>query len=161
MINHESQCQLPDPGPVPPDPTPFPSSKQSLPNPRPPNPPTRPPISQLLISLFATACFSPLGMWSAVSAQQSQQDPAVISPVPQVGAGATGGIPAKISTPATSNRMESSPGRREDAKGFRSAGRGLPGMPGGPPLTSPLGAREARPPTVGPLYCDPVVDFPC
>lgn len=165
MIIHE--IERPDPGPVPPDPSPFPSPQPPLPNPQPPNPPTRPPIPQLLASMFAATCFSLLSMWSIGSAQiapglrPTQQPPVAISPVPPVGAPASSGISAKIITPATTNRLEPSPERRETARGFRSAGRGLPGMPGGSPLTSPLGAREPRAPTIGPLFCDPVVDFPC
>lgn len=158
MIIHEIERPDPDPGPVPPDPSPFPSPQPPLPNPQPPNPPTRPPIPQLLVSMFAATCFSLLGMWSTGSAQiapgllPTQQPPVAISPVPPVGAPASSGISARIITPSTTNRL---------APNFRSAGRGLPGMPGGPSLTSPLGARDPRPPKVGSLFCDPVVDFPC
>jgi len=47
-----------------------------------------------------------------------------------------------------------------------SAGRGLPGMPGGPPLNGPLGAQDPsssymRPPLIGPLECDLIVDPTC
>lgn len=160
------QIERPDPGQVLPDPSPFPSPQPPWPNPQPPNPPTRPPIPQLLVSMFAAICFS-LGGWSTGSAQiapgtlPAQQSSGVISPVPPVGAPASSGISARVITPSTTNRLAPSPERPENARGFRSAGRGLPGMPGGPPLTSPLGAREPRAPTVGPLFCDPVVDFPC
>jgi hypothetical protein len=148
----------PDPGPIPPDPSPFPPPPVPDPQPQPPNPPTRPPIPQLLGALFVVTCFSLLGGWSTGSAQitpdtlPAQQSPVVISPIPEVGAPASRGISAKIITSATTNRL---------TPNFRSAGRGLPGMPGGPSLSSPLGARDPRPPTVGPLFCDPVVDFPC
>jgi hypothetical protein len=122
---------------------------------------------KLLLSVFAAACFL-FGMWSTGSAQLASgplpgqqspvaispipRSPVVISPVPPAGAPNAGGISASIITPSTTNRL---------APNFRSAGRGLPGMPGGPPLSSPLGARDPQPPTVGPLFCDPVVDFPC
>lgn len=135
-----------------------PSSKSSLPNQQPPNLSTGPTMRQLLASMFAAACFSLLGMWSIGSAQvtpsplPAQQPPVMISPVQPVGASAGSETSAKIITPSTTTRP---------APKFRSAGRGLPGMPGGPPLTSPLGARDSRPTTVGPLFCDPVVDFPC
>ena len=148
----------PDPGPIPPDPSPFPPPPVPNPQPQPPNPPTRPPVPQLWVPMFAAICCSLLGVWSNGTAQiapdtlPAQQPPVVISPVPPVGAPASSGISAKIITSATTNRL---------APNFRSAGRGLPGMSGGPPLTSPLGARDPRPPTVGPLFCDPVVDFPC
>ena len=49
---------------------------------------------------------------------------------------------------------------------LRSAGRGLPGMPGGPPIKGSIGyqdpaSRYMRPPTLGPLLCDPMVDGLC
>lgn len=51
-------------------------------------------------------------------------------------------------------------------KSFGTAGRGLPGMPGGPPVNSALGAQDPagkymRPSVIPPLLCDPAVDFPC
>ena len=148
----------PDPGPIPPDPSPFPPPPVPDPQPQPPNPPTRPPIPQLLGALFVVTCFSLLGGWSTGSAQitpdtlPAQQPPVVISPIPEVGASASRGISSKIITSATTNRL---------TPNFRSAGRGLPGMPGGPSLSSPLGARDPRPPTVGPLFCDPAIDMSC
>ena len=159
-INHKSERPgpAPDPVPLPPDLGLFPSPKPPLLNPLPPNLPTGPLTPQLLASMFAATCFSLLGMWSIGSAQltpsplPTQQPPVAISPVPPAGAPAGSGISARIITPSTTIRL---------APKFRSAGRGLPGMPGGPPLTSPVGARDSRPPTVGPLFCDPVVDFPC
>ena len=123
--------------------------------------------------MFAAICFSLLGGQSIGSAQlapeglpiqQSQQVPAVISPVPPMGAPHTGGISAEIITPATTNRVAPNFASRGSTTGF--AGRGLPGMLGGPPLISPLGAgnpsgRFMRPQTIGPLFCDPAVEFPC
>ena len=51
-------------------------------------------------------------------------------------------------------------------KSFGTAGRGLPGMPGGPPMNRALGAQDPagkymRPSVIPPLLCDPAVDFPC
>ncbi len=51
-------------------------------------------------------------------------------------------------------------------KAFGTVGAGLPGMTGGPPLTSGLGALDPasgyRPPSViEPLFCDPSVNIPC
>lgn len=51
-------------------------------------------------------------------------------------------------------------------KSFGSAGNGLPGMPAGPPLNSPLGAQDPsgkymRPPKIPPVLCDPAIDLPC
>ena len=47
-----------------------------------------------------------------------------------------------------------------------SAGRGLPGMPGGPPIKGALGSQDPssaymRPPTIGALVCDPLIDGVC
>jgi len=47
-----------------------------------------------------------------------------------------------------------------------SAGRGLPGMPGGPPLHTSMGAQDPsprymRPPVIGPLFCDPAINITC
>lgn len=49
---------------------------------------------------------------------------------------------------------------------LRSAGQGLPGMPGGPPIRGSLGYQDPsssymRPPRIGPLVCDPAVDGVC
>ncbi len=51
-------------------------------------------------------------------------------------------------------------------KFFGSAGRGLPGMPGGPAVNSTLGSQDPsgqymRPQTLPPVLCDPAVDMPC
>ena len=45
-------------------------------------------------------------------------------------------------------------------------GRGLPGMPGGPPIKAPMGAQDPstsymRPPVIGPLFCDPSINIAC
>jgi hypothetical protein len=102
------------------------------------------------------------------SATQSQNpqasSPVSISPI-QPASAPTSGLPANVLTPATTTQLEAAgvPGR---VPVFVGAGRGLPGMPGGPPLNSALGARDPtaqymRPPTVGPLFCDPAIDVAC
>jgi hypothetical protein len=144
-----------------------------------PRPQSTLPASQFLLKLkvvFAvTYFFSTLGAWSTGSAQTAsgtpsaqplQQVPAVISPVPPMGAPQTSGLPANIITPTNTNRLAPGPELRSSATRFSTAGSGLPGMPGGPPLNGPLGARDPsarfmRPPTVGPLFCDPAVDMSC
>lgn len=47
-----------------------------------------------------------------------------------------------------------------------SAGRGLPGMPGGPPIKGALGSQDPssaymRPAMIGALLCDPLIDGVC
>ncbi|BCA54704.1 hypothetical protein W02_18440 [Nitrospira sp. KM1] len=71
------------------------------------------------------------------------------------------GTPAPTVAPGTGNAASSSVG-----KSFGTAGRGLPGMPGGPPLTGTLGGQDPssqymRPPTLPPVLCDPAVEIPC
>lgn len=51
-------------------------------------------------------------------------------------------------------------------KSFGTIGTGLPGMTGGPSLTSPLGAQDPssrymRPSVLAPLFCDPSINIPC
>ena len=51
-------------------------------------------------------------------------------------------------------------------KRFGSAGRGLPGMPGGPPIKGSMGyqdpsGRYMRPPLIPPLFCDPAINISC
>jgi hypothetical protein len=51
-------------------------------------------------------------------------------------------------------------------KSFGSAGRGLPGMPSGPPIKGSMGyqdpsSRYMRPPAIPPLSCDPAINIPC
>ena len=91
--------------------------------------------------------------------------PVTISPI-QPSSAPTSGLPANVLTPATTNQLAPATGAPGRAPVFLGAGRGLPGMPGGPPVNSTLGARDPaaqymRPPTVGPLICDPAVDVAC
>lgn len=91
------------------------------------------------------------------------RSPVTISPI-QPSSAPTSGLPANVTTSATTT--QESAGAPAGTPVFTGAGRGLPGMPGGPALNSPLGARDPaaqymRPPTVGPLLCDPAVDILC
>jgi hypothetical protein len=123
--------------------------------------------------IAATMCLT-VAVWTPAFAQtlpaplppQNQQaaPPVTISPI-QPSSAPTSGLPANVLTPSTTNQLEGgiSAGR---APVFSGAGRGLPGMPGGPPLNTPLGARDPsaqfmRPPSVGPLFCDPALDVQC
>lgn len=165
--DHVDSNPNPDLGPVPPAPSLLsPPSPGPHPQPYHPIPSTRPPTPQLLGAVYF--CYCLLGGGASSSAQlassafppQPQQAPAVVSPVPSMGAPPTSGISARITTPTTTNRLTSS------SRPFSGAGHGLPGMTGGPPLTSSVGARDPapqfmRPATIGPLFCDPAVDFSC
>lgn len=100
---------------------------------------------------------------------QSQTQSPVTTPTIQPFSAPTSGLPANILTPSTTNQLAPSTGAVtsfERERAFGSAGRGLPGMAGGPPLKSPMGAQDPtadymRPPLVGPLFCDPAVNIPC
>jgi hypothetical protein len=69
--------------------------------------------------------------------------------------------PTSVPTPGVGSSVSSSTG-----KTFGSAGRGLPGMPGGPPIKGPMGSQDPSsrymtPPIIPPLLCDPAVNIPC
>jgi len=69
--------------------------------------------------------------------------------------------PTSVPTPGVGSSTSSSAGKR-----FGSAGQGLPGMPGGPPIKGPMGSQDPssrymRPPVIPPLLCDPAVNIPC
>jgi hypothetical protein len=166
----------PDPGPMPPDPSPFPPPQPPLPDPQPtPSPPTRPPIPQLVRLISCLVLTVGLGgfsgvLWAQVApgslSAPSPPGPtsASISPIQPLSA-PTSGIPATVVTPATTNRL-ASPTLPSSAPTFTGAGRGLPGMPGGPPLTGSLGARDPSsqymtPRSIGPLFCDPAINIAC
>ena len=97
--------------------------------------------------------------------QPQAQSPGSISPI-QPSSAPTSGLPANVLTPSTTSQLAPNPGVRATPAPFTSAGRGLPGMQGGPPINAPVGARDPsagymRPPTVGPLFCDPALNIQC
>jgi hypothetical protein len=100
---------------------------------------------------------------------QPQGPGPVTTPPNQPLSAPTSGLPANIVTPSTTNQLEPSTGAAtsfERARTFGNAGRGLPGMAGGPPVNRPMGAQDPtadymRPPVVGPLFCDPAVNIAC
>jgi hypothetical protein len=100
---------------------------------------------------------------------QSQTQGPITTPPNQPLSAPTSGLPANILTPSTTNQLAPSTGATasfERTPSFGNAGRGLPGMPGGPPLKGPMGAQDPtadymRPPVVGPLFCDPAVNISC
>lgn len=69
--------------------------------------------------------------------------------------------PASMPVPGVGSSASSSLGKR-----FGSAGQGLPGMPGGPPIKGSMGSQDPSsrymtPQTIPPLLCDPAVNIPC
>jgi hypothetical protein len=100
--------------------------------------------------------------------------PVPIRPPVQTQAGQT---PQAVPSAEFSGRDDVEPASRESLGGglttssstgkrFGTAGRGLPGMQGGPPIKGSMGyqdssSRYMRPPAIPPLFCDPAVNIPC
>lgn len=85
----------------------------------------------------------------------------VATPVPAAVSAGAGAAPTVTIAPGLSTSQSSSRPRS-----LTSAGQGLPGMPGGPPIKGPLGYQDPasgymRPKTIGPLLCDPLADGVC
>lgn len=125
----------------------------------------------LLIMIAAGCCLPVNGVWLAwaqTGPNPSQStSPAAISPI-QPSSAPTSGLPANVLTPSTTSQLAPSSGARSNNAPvpFTSAGRGLPGMQGGPPLNAPMGAQDPsrsymQPSTVGPLFCDPALNIQC
>ena len=91
---------------------------------------------------------------------QNPQASQVQPPLPRLG------VPGSIITPPTTPGLKSAPLTSSPGRSSVIAGRGLPGMSGGPPLKAPMGAQDVsasymRPPVIGPLFCDPSMNIPC
>lgn len=76
------------------------------------------------------------------------------------------GVLATVITPETTSRLRSSSTISRAGTSLAIVGRGLPGMPGGPPLNAGMGAQDLsagymRPPVIGPLFCDPSINIAC
>lgn len=76
------------------------------------------------------------------------------------------GVPGSIITPTTTPGLKGRPVISGARIPMGIAGRGLPGMSGGPPIKSPMGAQDPsasymRPPVIGPLFCDPSINIAC
>lgn len=78
-------------------------------------------------------------------------------------------VPANVTTSQTTvglNSVTNGSSTPLSGSTFVSAGRGLPGMPGGPPLGAAGGAFDRSsdymtPSVVGPLFCDPAINITC
>jgi len=78
----------------------------------------------------------------------------------------TSGVPGSIITAPTTSGLTSSTPLPNPGLSLGSAGRGLPGMPGGPSINTPVGARDPStsymtPTVIGPLFCDPSINIMC
>lgn len=80
--------------------------------------------------------------------------------------GGAGGVPAApLSSPSVVQGIGTIPSSTKPGL-LGSAGRGLPGMPGGPPIKGALGSQDPssaymRPSVIGALVCDPMIDGVC
>lgn len=117
-------------------------------------------MTQLLTVRIVASALSVSSGWSTGFAQidsttpsVQRQTPAVISQLQPLVA-PTSGVSSKLIIRSTNNRSASSESRsRSNIIRGRSGGVAS-GMRD--PAT-----QFARPPTVGPLFCDPVIDIPC
>jgi hypothetical protein len=92
--------------------------------------------------------------------QNQAVQPSQVTPSAGVSGQANVG-PTSVPIPGVGTTTSSSAGKR-----FGSAGQGLPGMPGGPPIKGSMGSQDPasrymRPPVIPPLLCDPAVNIPC
>ncbi|MFO0708144.1 MAG: hypothetical protein U0412_14960 [Nitrospira sp.] len=87
---------------------------------------------------------------------QAGIDTSAIAPASSTGGTASVSTVQGLASIASSSRPGS----------LRSAGQGLPGFPGGPPLKGAVGYQDPssgymRPQIIGPLLCDPLIDGFC
>ncbi|MCX5723772.1 MAG: hypothetical protein NTX84_04475 [Nitrospirae bacterium] len=92
---------------------------------------------------------------------QAGQVPQAAPPLAMPSAGGGTGGPTSVPSSGVGSSASSSLGKR-----FGSAGQGLPGMPGGPPIKGSMGSQDPsgkymRPPEIPPVLCDPAVNIPC
>jgi len=97
---------------------------------------------------------------SAPSVQNQAGQTSQVEPSAGVSGQASAGS-TSVPTPGVGSTRSSDVGKR-----FGSAGRGLPGMPGGPPSKGSMGSQDPssrymRPPVIPPLLCDPAINIPC
>ena len=126
-------------------------------------------VSMVRVLLLALPVILSVGA-SSVLAQNSSlpanpQNPSSLSL--QNGLDPSGGIvPATpLSSPSVVQGIATMPSSTKPGS-LGSAGRGLPGMPGGPPIKGALGSQDPasaymRPQTIGALVCDPMIDGVC
>jgi hypothetical protein len=113
--------------------------------------------------LLVTPCAAQVITVPGGQQNQPPQNPLAGQPQPSLPAP---GVPANVITSQTTPGLKSNIASPNPGSSLGLAGRGLPGMPGGPPLNAPMGAQDPsprfmRPPVVGPLFCDPAINITC
>ena len=111
------------------------------------------------IGVLASPCGAQTTSLAPQAQNQARQTPPAAMSVG--GSGQADVEPALRESPGSGATASSSAGKK-----FGLAGRGLPGMPGGPPIKGSMGyqdpsSRYMRPPVIQPLLCDPAVNIPC
>ena len=112
----------------------------------------------LVVSAVANPCGAQAPSLPPVQSQAVQTPQAE----PSAGVSSQANIgPTSVPIPGVGFSRSSSVGKR-----FGSAGQGLPGMPGGPPIKGSMGyqdpsGRYMRPPEMPPVLCDPTINIPC
>lgn len=118
-------------------------------------------VPKLIPDAVGQTSAAPSASSQSLAPQNLQGGSQIASPGLSVPATVTTGQTTSTLTPTTSGMSSST-----TMGSFSSAGRGLPGMPGGPRMGSSGGALDPSsnymtPPVVGPLFCDPALNIPC
>ena len=119
------------------------------------------------LMLCISAVFVLPSMAQTIPAPANPQNPSTQSLQSSVDTSLLVVAPTVASTPSVSTVQGVATVSSSSRPGsLRSAGQGLPGMPGGPPLKGSLGYQDPsssymRPTTIGPLVCDPLLDGAC
>jgi len=120
----------------------------------------------LALPIAFTVCVSS-GVAQTSPSPANPQTPSLLSL--QSGLDPSGGIgvvpSTSLSSPSAVQRIGTIPSSTKPGT-LGSAGRGLPGMPGGPPIKGALGSQDPssaymRPSMIGALVCDPFIDGVC
>jgi hypothetical protein len=122
----------------------------------------------LVIALFGAGTYTAQSLAQTAPTPANPQNPSTQSLLSGLDPAR---VPAGTATPQTIPALTAIQGIASIASSsrpgsLRSAGRGLPGMTGGPPIKGPLGyqdpaPRYMQPLMLGPLLCDPLVDGSC
>jgi len=115
--------------------------------------------------LWAPGAAQTLPPTPPTQSQATSPSPLTGSPSSPPSSGVTP-LPGAATSPLAPSVIPGSSVSSSLGKSFGTAGQGLPGMPGGPPIGSSAGAQDAssrymRPPVIGPLFCDPAINIPC
>ncbi|MGA6829400.1 hypothetical protein ACO9S2_17555 [Nitrospira sp. NS4] len=124
-------------------------------------------LSRMGLALWLSVVFVPPGLSQTIPTPANPQNPSTQSLQAGVDISLLAVTPTVATTPSVSTVQGVATVPSSSRSGsLRSAGQGLPGMPGGPPLKGSLGYQDPsssymRPSTIGSLVCDPLFDGVC